>query len=199
MKVRLIHGIHQREGYNNMARFAPHMERAMPKANVSLFEYGFMGFWRARRDNKIVAERFANLSRVERVMDETEVWITHSNGAVIAYQAVRDYGASPDMIININPALDRWRTAYVPFVETIHSDGDRAVWWSQWLPFHLWGDQGKVGYRGDMHNTLSHNASKFERPMQYHGHCGAFEASRVNMWAHWCASRIMQYDRGVPV
>lgn len=43
MKIRVIHGIHSPEGDNNIARFAPHLQRVMPHAEVLLFQYGFTG------------------------------------------------------------------------------------------------------------------------------------------------------------
>lgn len=194
VKIRLIHGIHAPEGENSMARFAPNVQRAMPQAQVLLWQYGFMGFWQARWRNDWEARDFADQSKMCRQRGEIEVWITHSNGAAVAFLAAEKYDASPDMIININPALDRWRTAAVRHVETIHSDGDRWVWLSQWLPGHIWGDQGRAGYRGIMSNTINHNASRFDRAMRYEGHTGAFEPARIERWAHFCAARIDAFE-----
>lgn len=189
MRVRLIHGIHSPEGNNNMSAFAPYLRVAMPGAKIDLFEYGFMGFWAARWQNDDVARKLATLSKMQRT-GEREVWVTHSNGAAVAYLAVEKHGAEPDMIINFNPALDRRKTASVEWVETIHSEQDRWVDLSQWLPFHLWGDQGKVGYRGGMANTINHNATAMPGAMSYKTHTGAFEASRINQWAGFVAGRV---------
>lgn len=189
MRVRLIHGIHSPEGTNNMAAFAPYLRAAMPGAKIEVFEYGFMGFWAARWDNEGIAKQLAGLSNLQRT-GEKEVWVTHSNGAAIAYLATLKYDARPDMIINFNPALDRKKTAPIELVETIHSDSDRAVYASRFLPFHLWGDQGKVGYRGPMQNTLNHNATEMPPGMAYKDHTGAFSAQRINKWAGFVASRI---------
>lgn len=191
MIVRLIHGIHSKEGENNMSTFSPLVQKALPGASVELFEYGFMGFWEARWQNNDVAYDFASLSKLDpRKSKNKEIWITHSNGAAISYLAVREYGAAPDMIINFNPALDRHRTAAVPHVETIFSEQDRAVDLAQWLPFNIWGDQGKVGYKGKLKNTVSHNATKIGGPMAYKTHCGAFTESRREHWAYFVANRI---------
>lgn len=191
-KVRLLHGIHAPEGSHNMARFAPHLAGAMPQAQVLLWQYGFMGWWQARWRNDWVAREFAAESKLGRQRGELEIWVTHSNGAAVAYLAVEKYGATPDMIININPALDRWRTATVPYVLTIHSPGDRWVWLSQWIPGHIWGDQGKVGYHGRMTNTLNLDAGKVEPAMRYDDHTGAFDPKRIRRWAYFCAARIEQ-------
>lgn len=187
---RLIHGIHSPEGNNSMSALYPVMQKVAPKAHVALFEYGFMGFWKARWANDGVAKRLAEVSLISQQYVEQEVWITHSNGAAVAYLAVRDCGARPSMIININPALDRNLVADVPAVEVLHSNGDRAVYWSQFLPFHLWGDQGRVGYRGDRDTVINHEASAkdFGR-MSYQGHMDLFQPDRIWDWAHFMHHR----------
>ena len=177
MTIWLIHGIHSKEGDHNMSRLFPHMKQLFPDHEVKVFEYGFMGFWKARWANNGVAEQFASL------INEGDVVITHSNGAAITYLAVVKHGAKPAIIVNINPALDRWRTAPAKRIMTIHSDGDRAVWWSQWLPGHIWGDQGKVGYKGKERHVTNIPASEFDPPMAYNDHMSLFSNSRIKHWA----------------
>lgn len=201
MIIRLIHGIHSPEGNNNMSAFAPSVQRVMPHAHVHVFSYGFMGFWRARIANASVARRLADVHNVSK-NNEPEVWITHSNGHAVAYIACRDYGARPDGIIAFNPALDRWRTPQGPFVDVIYSKQDRVVDLAQWLPWHLWGDQGKVGFvpeaprympwvkPDDGSRTISHNVDDFGDDMAYEGHTGAFDKSRRDKWAAFVALRI---------
>lgn len=189
MKVRLIHGIHAKEGSHNMAMLAPYLAHAMPGAKVELWEYGFLGFWQARWRNNRLASQLDLDCRTER-QQEPEIWVTHSNGAAIAYIAVKNHGTPVNMIVNINPALDRWRTADIPRVETIYSEQDRWVDLAQWLPLHVWGDQGKVGYKGKMQNTLSHNASAVGGRMAYKGHWDLFDPVRIKDWAYFIANRI---------
>lgn len=181
-----------------MSAFAPSVQRAMPHAHVQVFSYGFMGFWRAHRANFSVARHLAAACSVS----DTEVWITHSNGHAIAYIACRNYGAKPDAIIAFNPALDRWRTPQGPFVDVIYSKQDRIVDIAQWIPGHLWGDQGKVGFvpkapcfipwvkPDDGSRTISHNAAAFGPGMAYEGHTGAFKKHLRDKWADFVASRI---------
>lgn len=196
IKIRAIHGIHSPEGDNNMSHFAPHLQRAMPEALVMLFQYGFMGFWEARWLNDGVAGRLAEQHAASFDRRVPEVWVTHSNGAAVAYLAVEKYGARPDMIVNFNPALDRWRAAPVPFVAVIHSDQDRWVDLSQWIPFHIWGDQGKSGYgstpliRAQRDDVRNYNASRFDPAMRYTGHTGAFDPARIQRWACFVATLI---------
>ena len=186
MRAILVHGIHSPEGSNQMNALWPWLQRHMPEHSVVLHQYGFMGFWQARWRNPAEAARLAD------VIEDGDVVVTHSNGAALAYLAVRDYGARPAGIININPALDRWRTAAVPWVETIHSKGDRWVWLSQWLPGHIWGDQGRVGYRGLEDNTINHNVADFGPEMSYRGHLGLFEQTRIGQWSAFIGQRIAE-------
>jgi hypothetical protein len=179
-----------------MSRLLPHMQKAMPGAKVELWEYGFMGFWQARWRNAGVAKRLAKVHKETRLNDELEVWFTHSNGAAIAYLATTKYGATPDMIININPALDRHLAAPVKNVEIVHSKGDRWVYLSQFLPFHIWGDQGKAGYKGDRDDVICHNASLIGGRMAYDGHCDMFTRTRMRDWAYFWANRI---DETLPI
>lgn len=189
-----VHGIHSPEGDNSMAQFMPMVRQNLPgAAQVELFSYGFMGFWAARWDNAGVAKKLAKaVANVRQEQDAFVALVTHSNGAAITYRAVKDYAADIDMVVNINPALDRWKTPNVDWVETIHSSQDRWVDLSQWLPFHDWGDQGKVGYRGKLKNTINHDASSYSPPMGYGGHCDAFSAVRRHWWANFVAQRIQQ-------
>lgn len=186
MRVVLIHGIHSKEGSNNMSVLWPWLQRYLPGTEVLLHSYGFMGFWRARWDNDRQAQRFAAAIR------PGDVVVTHSNGAAITYLACKRHGARPFGVVNINPALDRWLTPSAQWVETIHSKGDRWVWLSQWLPGHIWGDQGRVGYRGLEDNTLNHDAAAFGPVMAYEGHCGLFEQARIDQWAAMIAGRIQE-------
>lgn len=187
MKLRLIHGIHSPEGANNMSALLPHMQKALPDADISLFQYGFMGFWQARFNNNKVAKE---LMRLSTDTTDEEVWVTHSNGAAIAYLAV-EMGAKPVFIININPALDRWLTPDVARVEVYYADNDRWVNLSQWLPFHIWGDQGRVGYKGSLKNTISINASHVNKTMAYKDHNGLFASDKIARWASFFAYRII--------
>lgn len=194
MIIRLIHGIHSPEGNNNVSAFAPVLQHALPGAKVEVFSYGFMGFWQARWQNDSVAQRLAQARRSN--FGEKEIWVTHSNGAAIAYIAATKYNGAPNAIFNFNPALDRWRVAPVAHVETIHSDQDRAVDLARFLPLHIWGDQGKVGIKATLFNAVEHdrfvchNATKIPGFMAYRGHTGAFTPSRRQEWAYFLANRI---------
>lgn len=201
MIVRLIHGIHSPEGNNNITAFVPVLQKAMPGARVEVFSYGFMGFWAARWDNPEVAKRLAFVKSGN--TKEKEVWVTHSNGAAIAYLATTRYEARPGAIFNFNPALDRWRVAPVKWVETIHSNQDRWVNLARYLPGHIWGDQGKIGiapttFKVPEHNSyVCHNASKIGGKMAYDDHTGAFHPVRRKSWAYFLTNRIEEIEGSI--
>ena len=194
MIIRLIHGIHSPEGNNNITAFAPVLQHALPGARIEIFSYGFMGFWQARWHNDEVAHKLAHVKQHN--TGEKEIWVTHSNGAAIAYLAVTKYYSRPNAIFNFNPALDRWRVAPVSHVETIHSAQDRWVDLARFLPLHIWGDQGKVGIKATPYNKVEHDryvchdATKIPGSMSYKSHCGAFSQSRRQDWAYFLANRF---------
>jgi len=191
MKVVLIHGIHAKEGDNNMSELAPYIQRDLPGVEVDLYQYGFMGFWQARWQNDDIAAELADYLSEE----EAFVIIDHSNGGCITDLSCERYGLRPQGIVHINPALDRWRTARMAnWVLTIHSEQDRWVNLSQWLPFHRWGDQGKVGYKGDAKNTVSLNASKQSGIMAYGGHCDLFSRKRISDWSKFMCNYIAERE-----
>jgi hypothetical protein len=195
MRIRLIHGIHSPEGDSNMSALRPKLINKLPEANIELFEYGFMGFWAARWDNPDVAKDLSQAFSYAR-KDEPEVWITHSNGAAIAYMAVNRFGAEPNMIININPALDRWRAANVDKVHVFHSKEDSVVALSSILIGNVWGDQGKYGYgptwlrSAKKDYVVNHNASEIGGVYSYMYHCGLFDPSRIEFWSQYIADLI---------
>jgi hypothetical protein len=186
IRVVLLHGIHSKEGDNNMRSLLPYIRRDLPGVTVEIFEYGFMGFWQARWQNNKVAQDFADY-----LSERPTGVIAHSNGGAIGYLATTKFLADPQFIVNINPALDRWRIAPVPWVMTIHSPHDRWVNFSQWLPGHVWGDQGRVGYKGRRQNNLNVDAWTQPEPMRYKGHCGLFDKSRISEWSHFITDYIV--------
>ena len=62
-----------------------------------------------------------------------------------------EQGASFDKLIFINPALDNDFIVpeQVKEVVVIHNKDDDVVQLSKFIPFHKWGNAGKVGYKGE--------------------------------------------------
>lgn len=190
-RVILIHGVHTPEGDSNIGRLAPAIEAASGKP-VTRHDYGFMGFLQTYFRNAEQARRLAAATR------RGDWWVTHSNGASIAWLAVHKHGARPGGIINFNPALDRHRTFNpVPYILTIHSDGDTAVRLSQYLPFHTWGDQGLVGYKGgySAHQNVN-GTTEVAEEAAYKTHTGAFSDSRYKWWGHFVGGIILRHEIG---
>lgn len=87
-----------------------------------------------------------------------DIVIGHSNGAAVAWLMAEE-GATIKGAILIDPALDADK-AFAPQVQWIHvfyNSCDNVVWWAKWIPFHLWGDQGKVGYMGNDSRYTQHD------------------------------------------
>ena len=121
-----------------------------------------------RRRSEEVAKELIDVS------EEGDVFVCHSNGAWVAYLAMRK-GAKPSQLLLFNPALkkDREFPAFVHSVDVFYSPNDWVVWLGKWLrrvPFSPlpWGEMGRVGYTGDDPRVVSHNLTDL-------GHSGVFK------------------------
>lgn len=184
-RIILTHGVYTKEGNHNIGRLQPGIEDASG-LGVIRNEYGFMGFLQTYWRNREQARQLAALSA------DGDWWVTHSNGAAIAWLAVREYRARPCGIINFNPALGRKMSFEgVPYVLTIHSADDTAVSFSRFLPLHPWGDQGRVGYKGNYAYHTNLNATNDVHPTYaYRTHTGAFTDSRYRWWSEFVGERV---------
>jgi hypothetical protein len=101
----------------------------------------------------LIAVRFFSdniASVVAGMTPQRSIGVGHSNGCNILLQAA-EQGASFDTLIFINPALnnDFKVPMQVNKVIVIHNIDDNVVQMSKFLPFHRWGNAGKVGYQGN--------------------------------------------------
>lgn len=87
-----------------------------------------------------------------------DIVIGHSNGAAIAWLMAEE-GALIKGTILIGPALDsdKVMAPQVRWVHVFYNSCDGVVGWAKWIPFHLWGDQGKVGYMGNDSRYTQHD------------------------------------------
>ncbi len=111
--------------------------------NPVQFDYGWIGLLGARVFSHNIAKILASISQ------EDDIAIGHSNGCNIINQAL-NYGAKFKRVLYISPALDK-RTVLHPNVERVivlHTRKDWIVQLAALLPFHPWGNMGRVGYQG---------------------------------------------------
>jgi len=107
-------------------------------------DYGKFGLFAVRYFSDNVASVIAGMA------PSGSVGVGHSNGCNILLQAA-EQGASFDKLILINPALDNDFVVpkQVKHVAVICNSEDDVVQLSKFIPFHRWGNAGKVGYKGD--------------------------------------------------
>lgn len=107
-------------------------------------DYGLFGLFAVRFFSDNIASVIAGMT------PEGSVGVGHSNGCNILLQAA-EQGASFDKLIFINPALDNDFVVpkQVKEVVVIHNRDDDVVQLSKFIPFHKWGNAGKVGYKGE--------------------------------------------------
>ena len=106
-------------------------------------DYGLFGLFAVRHFSDNIASVVAGMT------PKGSVGVGHSNGCNILLQAA-EQGASFDKLIFINPALDNDFIVpeQVKSVAVICNNEDNVVQLSKFIPFHRWGNAGKVGYKG---------------------------------------------------
>lgn len=136
--VVLVHGLHRREGTTNMRRLVPYFEAQ--GFRVTVFEYGWLGVLRARWANPGIARRLAS------VVSESDHLVCHSNGAAVAWLAMRNHGMRCRRISLIAPALDSDKVLEGAIRTDVYFNGcDHVVLAARLLWHHAWGSMGRDG------------------------------------------------------
>ncbi|HWP84674.1 MAG TPA: alpha/beta hydrolase [Terriglobia bacterium] len=143
--VILVHGSFNRSGEGSIDRLAPYFEAAGYRV-VRDFDYGWTGTLTALLLNSRAAHLLKAL--VNSHPAQYVVVAAHSNGCAIAHKAAW-MGAAVRQLILIHPALDRGAEfpSHVHFVHVWHSAKDWPTRMARYIPFHSWGDMGRVGSR----------------------------------------------------
>ena len=117
-----------------------------------VINYGWFGIGRTYVKNKRVAERVIEACNVVKMVDPMTriILVGHSNGCAIIQKACNQYNKPVFKGVYINPALDAKTTVArsMSMLDVWYSPSDKPVRWSKWLPFHPWGEMGRIGYRG---------------------------------------------------
>jgi len=154
VKVHLLSGINTLGTQQSMGLIAENLFKVgFKKEEIIAHPYGFpIVFGTAWLRNPFIARRIA------KQIESNDIIIGHSNGAALAWLMAKE-GAPITGIILIDPALDAEK-AMAPQVKWIHifyNTCDTVVNWAKWIPFHLWGDQGRVGYIGNDSRYIQHD------------------------------------------
>lgn len=182
MKTIIVHGIHTKEGMANVGRLRPFVQRT--GMECVLFDYGFLGFWRARWDNPELARRLALL------VTPGDNVIGHSNGCALIALAASRHNAEFGHVALINPALDSDSKFPAPpgRVDVYHNRDDRAVWVSKLLFRHPWGEMGRIGADGSWATNID-CARTIGMPV-VRGHSDIFTNRCLPDWGALIAARL---------
>lgn len=145
----LIHGYRVENPEDGIGRLRTMFE--VHGLDVEMFRCGRLTLadvWFA--DNNIAAALLSCIEQASR--HYTVVPIGHSNGCALIYLAAKLQAKRNeqwfDSAVYLSPALGRKMAAPLRRVDVFHSRHDHTVGLARWIPFHIWGDMGRVGYRG---------------------------------------------------
>jgi len=140
--VHIIHGIKTSKTNNRLAMIKKNLlDVGFRTEEVIIHSYGYMPFILSPRlENKKIAEKIA-----EKIGDG-DIIIAHSNGCAIAWE-IAEMGAKIYGAVLINPALDADKVFphQVKWVHVFYNRDDWVVGLAKYMPFHIWGDQGRIG------------------------------------------------------
>ena len=183
-----VHGIHSAEGTTNMRRLVPYFEEQ--GFRVTVFEYGWLGVLRARWANPGIARRLASL------VLESDHLVCHSNGAAVAWLAMRNHRMKCRRVSLIAPALDSDKILDGAIRTDVYHNGcDHVVWLARLLWHHAWGSMGRDGctYKAasaiGMSNIDVANHAALPRIC---GHLEYFEPYILPRFAPWLVRRHLE-------
>jgi pimeloyl-ACP methyl ester carboxylesterase len=142
--VYLIHGFNVKDGGEGTTdSIRPHLEKR--GLRVREIDYGHFFLGKVRSCNAGIARAITG------IIKPGSTCIAHSNGCAITYLACK-FGAQFDNVVLVNPALDS-KLALAEQVKNIHvwySPNDPWVSLARYIPWSIWGAQGKTGYTGPL-------------------------------------------------
>lgn len=164
-EVMLVHGFNVNDnGVNTTSRLIPHLEAEGLQPRQAT--YGHFGLVRVRLCNAAIGKVIAST-----VKPGAHV-VGHSNGCALIWLAAK-HGAQFGHVTLINPALDAGKTIdNAKSVDVWFSPSDNAVKASTILVGHIWGAQGRRGFRGIDDRYENFNQDRLWQDKV--GHSGAF-------------------------
>jgi len=160
----LLHGFNVKDkGAGTVDRLKPILEEYAPGRIIRDIDYGWMHRPRVRLCNKAVAKTIASA-----VLPKSNV-IAHSNGCALVYLAAKA-GARWEHVTLVNPALDS--NLSIPGARSVHvwyAPSDPWTRLSTYIPWSIWGRQGRTGYTGDEdHRYSNFNEDEIFKRKMYH-------------------------------
>lgn len=187
-RVVLIHGIYAQEGTSHIRQLKPYFEAA--GFEVVVFEYGFISALQTYFRNPGIARRLAALVRPD------DHLVCHSNGATIAWLAMKKHDMRCLKVSLIAPALDDDKVLPgATWTDVYHNRCDHVVWVARLFIRHAWGSMGRDGctnvdgLRMGMHNIDVANHAGLPRIC---GHLQYFEPYILPRLGPWLVRRHLE-------
>lgn len=135
--------------------------------------------------DKHIAESMAGF------IHEDDILVGHSNGATLVY-LISQYQKIRGAVL-INAALDTELVPNAAFVHVYYNKDDDVAELSKFVPFHIWGNMGTVGYEGDdsrVTNFDTGNPVDDSLP-KLSGHSDIFTEGKIRAWACFISGRCL--------
>lgn len=149
--VVLVHGFNVEDPERTIGGLGKHLRDR--GHDVHKFCYGHAGFMDVRFANENISYALlSQLRSIKRLVPGVElVVIGHSNGCSLIHKAA-ELQEEPlfTRAVYLSPALNN-KAELPPLVTqctVLHNAGDKVVSLGSLIPFHTWGNMGRVGYRG---------------------------------------------------
>lgn len=192
-RVVLIHGVRVRKKNRNIHKLAAAFRAAgfcvviprygyLPALLVGLFQ------WLDRR----IADSMSAF------IEDDDILLGHSNGGSLVYLISQERIIKGAILVNA--ALESDIIPNAKFVHVYYNTGDIVTRLSAFLPFHVWGSMGSIGYTGNDPRVISMdqgNPPAGLPPLK--GHSDIFRLEHVRPWSRYmaelCAQEVLKLNR----
>lgn len=187
MRIVLIHGFNVRDkGRGTIDRLVLPLRKRLPNAkfDIDSADYGWHFLMRVH----LFYWMGGTIKRIAKALENTDVVITHSNGANYCMKAVKRIYNPKLHIIHLSPALNKtypYRRRDFRRCDVMHTLYDSIVGISKWIPFHSWGDSGQVGAKTKDERVHNHPWTRL-----IHGHSDWFLDDKIEKIADYLAILI---------
>lgn len=180
--VHLLHGFNVSDGGKaSIDRLIPHLRDK--GFIIREHDYGWRGLLGVLFFNQSIAEELAEHIK------EGDICIGHSNGCAIIYRTSLITPITG--VVFINPALDVDLAANADWVHVYHNEDDLPVKIASKIWFVKWGQQGRIGYKGDQDYVTQFDCKHTHAMPSVSGHSDIFnyhswrERISMNMAVAW--------------
>lgn len=124
-------------------------------------------------------------------IEDDDILLGHSNGGALVYMITQTRKIKGAILINA--ALESHIVPNAEFVHVYFNSGDIVTKLSAWLPCHVWGAMGSIGYAGNDPRVVSIDQGKPPAGLPpLKGHSDIFKPNHVRPWSRYMAELCAQ-------